>query len=117
MSPFEIRHTGSGKAVGDLRIGCGTQKAPVYIDCTVWGELAEDCSRIQEGETIAVIARLAQDTWEKDGQKRSKIKLVASSVVSESRFHHETREKMRGPSGPAPTSSKPVPPPTDDFPF
>lgn len=52
-----------------------------YFDITVWGKTAENLRPyFVKGQKIAVEGYLKQDRWEKDGQKFSKISVVANSV-------------------------------------
>jgi single-strand DNA-binding protein len=54
-----------------------------FFDVTVWGTLAETCSRhLYKGRLVAVSARLEPTAWEaKDGSKRRDLKIVASDVA------------------------------------
>jgi single-strand DNA-binding protein len=88
----ELRYTPQGTAVSDLRLAVTTirggkgqerKEETVFIDATVWGRQAENCSEyLSKGRPVLVEGRLAQDNWEdkETGQKRSKIKVIASSV-------------------------------------
>jgi single-strand DNA-binding protein len=53
-----------------------------FFDVTVWGELAETCSRhLYKGRLVAISARLQPTAWEaKDGSKRHGLELVANTV-------------------------------------
>src|SRR5271170_2070724 len=53
-----------------------------FFDVTVWGELAETCSRhLYKGRLVAISARLQPTMWEaKDGSKRRGLELVANTV-------------------------------------
>jgi len=52
-----------------------------YFDITIWGKTAENLKPyLVKGQKIAVDGYLKQDRWEKDGQKFSKIQIVANSV-------------------------------------
>lgn len=54
---------------------------PNWVDVTVFGNYAESMARILEkGMKVAVSGRLRQSTWEKDGQKRSKLEVIASNI-------------------------------------
>lgn len=53
-----------------------------YIDVDVWGAQAESCNRyLDKGSPVLVEGRLKLDTWEQDGQKRSKHSIVADRVT------------------------------------
>lgn len=52
-----------------------------FIDVVFWGRTAEVVNEfLVKGSPILVEGRLKQDTWEKDGQKRSKLKVVAEQM-------------------------------------
>lgn len=52
-----------------------------YFDVTIWGKTAENLrSYLQKGKQIAVDGYLKQDRWEKDGQKFSRVYVVANNV-------------------------------------
>ncbi|MFC1524800.1 single-stranded DNA-binding protein [Planctomycetota bacterium] len=54
----------------------------LFIEVTVWRKMAETCAEyLKKGRLVMVEGRLEMDTWEgKDGQKRSKIKVIAQNV-------------------------------------
>ena len=52
-----------------------------YFDITIWGKTAENLKPyLTKGKMIAVDGYLKQDRWEKDGQKMSKVYVVANNV-------------------------------------
>ena len=52
-----------------------------YFDVTIWGKTAENLKPyLLKGKQIAIDGYLKQDRWEKDGQKMSKINIVANNV-------------------------------------
>lgn len=52
-----------------------------YFDVTVWGKQAENIKPyLHKGKQIAVDGYLDQQRWEKDGQKYSKVVIIADSV-------------------------------------
>jgi single-strand DNA-binding protein len=49
---------------------------------TVWGGMGDWANRnLRKGSGVTIEGRLRYEAWEKDGQKRSKVKIVANSVV------------------------------------
>lgn len=86
----EKRVTPSGMAVVELRLAVnrryksntGEERDEVcYLDVTVWGRTGEACAEyLRKGSSVLVEGRLKMDQWEKDGQKRSKISVVAEVV-------------------------------------
>ena len=52
-----------------------------YFDVTIWGKTAENLKPyLTRGKQIVVDGYLKQDRWEKDGQKFSKVTVVATNV-------------------------------------
>ncbi len=52
-----------------------------YFNVTIWGKTAENLKPyLTKGKQICVEGHLKQDRWEKDGQKQSRISIVADSV-------------------------------------
>ncbi len=88
----ELRALPSGTSVCQLRIavndrikdrGTGEWKDyPNYFDVTVFGQQGESCAQyLSRGRQVAVDGRLRWRQWEtQDGQKRSKVEVVADSV-------------------------------------
>ena len=49
---------------------------PTYIDCEVWNNSATFAyENIKKGTPVHVVGKLETDEWEKDGQRRSKLKI------------------------------------------
>ena len=88
----EIRHTGGGTAVCDLRVAVnGRRKTqsgnwvnkPNYFDVTCFGARAENAVEyLAKGRPVAVEGRLNWSEWEaKDGSgKRHGVKIIANHV-------------------------------------
>jgi single-strand DNA-binding protein len=58
------------------------QEATDYIDCTAWGPLAERVSQyLTKGRRCLVQGRLQSRSWEQEGQKRSKVEVLANDVT------------------------------------
>ena len=52
-----------------------------FFDVTVWGKTAENIKPyLHKGKQIAIDGYLDQQRWEKDGQKFSKVVIIADSV-------------------------------------
>ena len=52
-----------------------------YFDITIWGKTAENLKPyLTKGKQIGVSGHLKQDRWEKDGQKHSRVSIVADVV-------------------------------------
>ncbi len=82
----ETRATPSGQSVTSFGLAVnrtwrgqdGSQQESVsYIDCVVWGKAGEIMAQyLQKGRPVLVSGRLEQRSWEKDGQKHSKIEVI-----------------------------------------
>ncbi|MBI4666819.1 MAG: single-stranded DNA-binding protein [Nitrospinae bacterium] len=87
----ELRYTPSGMAVAKFGLAVNDRfkqgeewKERVnFIDIVVWGKQGENCSEyLSKGRPVCVEGRLSYSTWEtEDGQKRSKLEVVAERVV------------------------------------
>ena len=125
----EIRYTQSGQAVADFGMAVSNRTKNQagewedgpgqFYDVSVWGttaeNFAESCPR---GTRVMVIGRLQFDTWEKDGEKRSKVKIVADHVGPELRWATAAVTKAAKGDG-AKSASRPKPAPIhdDEMPF
>ena len=87
----ELTFPGEGKALGQFRLAvnegyknkAGEKVEEVcFVDVTVWGKQAESCAEyIEKGRLVLVEGKLKLDQWtNKEGEKRSKLKVVASQV-------------------------------------
>ncbi len=86
----ELRYTPSGTAVCSFGLAINEkwqdhsgewQERVNFFDVECWKRLAENVSQyMSKGSPVLIDGRLKQDRWEKDGQKRSKVKIVAQFV-------------------------------------
>ena len=83
----ELRTTPSGASVSDLRIAInrpkrnGEDQGADYVDIVVWGATAENCAKyLAKGRPIAVSGRLRHTEWQTDGNRRSKLEVVAEQI-------------------------------------
>ena len=89
----ELRHTGGGTAVCELRVAVNSRRKdgqtgewvdkPNYFDVTVWGAQGENCANyLSKGRPVAVEGRLDWREWEakEGGGKRQAVSIVANSV-------------------------------------
>ncbi len=82
----ELRHTSGNNAVANLGLAVnrryttaeGEKREEVtFVDCEAWGKTAETLSKyLSKGRPVFIEGRLKLDTWEKEGQKFSKLKVV-----------------------------------------
>ena len=75
---------GFGVAVNDRRKNQQTgewEDYPNFIDCTMFGARAESLSRfLSKGTKVAIEGKLRWSQWEREGQKRSKIEVIADEL-------------------------------------
>jgi single-strand DNA-binding protein len=58
------------------------QEATDYVDCVAWGPLAERIAQYcQKGKQVLVNGRIQSRSWEQEGQKRSKVEVLANDVT------------------------------------
>jgi single-strand DNA-binding protein len=116
----ELRSTGSGTPVCDLRVAVNSRRKqgqewvdkPNYFDVTVWGAQGENCANyLSKGRPVAVEGRLDWREWEaKDGSKRQAVSIIASSVQ-----FLGSRDGSGGGNGNGFTPSSDVPADTSDY--
>lgn len=57
-------------------------EAPNYVDITMFGNYAEAMGRyLSKGCKVALSGELRWSSWERDGQRRSKLEVIASELV------------------------------------
>jgi single-strand DNA-binding protein len=88
----ELRNTPSGQSVCSFSLalnraykdqGSGEWKEVTdYIDVVAWGPLGERVAQyLSKGRRALVQGRLQSRSWEQEGQKRSKVEVLASDVT------------------------------------
>jgi single-strand DNA-binding protein len=87
----ELRSTPNGQAVCSFSLALNRsykgsdgnwQEVTDYVDCVAWGPLGERVSQyLTKGRPCLVNGRLQSRSWEQEGQKRSKIEVVANDVT------------------------------------
>jgi single-strand DNA-binding protein len=78
----ELKYSGQGMAVCKIGIAVNKNKdQPDYFDVTIFNKLAEICNQyLAKGKQIAVEGRLVQNRWEYEGQKRTKVEIIANNI-------------------------------------
>ncbi len=86
----ELRFTSGGSALTKFglavnrkyKAGDDWKEEVCFVDITVWGKQAENCAEyLSKGRPVFIEGRLQFSTWETDdGQKRSKLEVVANAV-------------------------------------
>jgi single-strand DNA-binding protein len=87
----ELRTTPTGQSVCSFSLAVNrswqgqdgqAQEAVDYFDVTAWGKLGELVNQyMAKGRKCLVQGRLSQRSWEQEGQKRSKVEVVANDVT------------------------------------
>ncbi len=87
---IELRYVGSGIAVTDVGLAVNDRRKnangewveeTTFVDITLWGRTAEVANQyLSKGTTTFIEGRLKLDTWEKDGQKHSKLRVVGERL-------------------------------------
>lgn len=130
---IELRYTPGGTAVTDIGMAVNDRRKnqagewvdeTTFVDVTLWGRTAEVASEyLSKGSPLLVEGRLKLDSWETDGQKRSKLRVVGERMQMLS-------GKTGGGGGSSPSRStassdaasnqredSPTGPPEDEIPF
>lgn len=85
----ELRYIPSGTAVSDIglavndRVKKGDQwiDETTFVDVTLWGRTAEIANEyLGKGSSVLIEGRLKLHTWEKDGQKHSKLRVTCDRM-------------------------------------
>ncbi len=107
----ELRYLTSGTALTTLGVAVNRRytrngeqvEDTSFFDVVCWRDLADNVSEsITKGDRVIVYGRLEQRTWEtQDGDKRSKIEIIADEVAPSLRWATARVEKIRrdGPGG------------------
>ncbi len=87
---IELRRTPGGTAVSDIGLAVNDRRKNAngewvdevtFVDITLWGRTAEVASEfLHKGSPIFVEGRLKLDSWEADGQKKYKLRVIAEKM-------------------------------------
>ena len=136
---IELKYLQSGMAVTEIGMAVNDRRKSqsgewieetTFVDVTLWGRTAEIASEyLGKGSPVFIEGRLKLDTWETDGQKRSKLRVVGERMQligsrgdrsggGGGRSESEYSERATANVGSAENSSGGGPePPQDDIPF
>lgn len=108
----EVRFTPNGTAVASFGIATnrkyGDKEETFFGEITAWGKLGETCGQyLEKGSRALIDGRLTTESWEKDGKKQSKTRIVAENV----RFMNNKPHQGQGAQEP------PHPTVDEDIPF
>ena len=85
----ELRYVAKRTAVSDVGLAVNDRvkrndewvEETAFVDVTLWGRTAEVANEfLAKGAPVLIEGRLKYETWEKDGQKRSKLKVVCDRM-------------------------------------
>lgn len=81
----ELRYTTSGKAVCEITVANNDKRDgkdnTLFLPVTFWEKRAEFVAEyFHKGDQIVIEGRLVQESYEKDGQKRTVIKAVGNQA-------------------------------------
>ena len=87
----ELRFTPSGQATANFGLAVNRrwqnrqtqewEEATSFFNVVCWREMAENASEsLQKGARVIVTGRLEQRSWEKEGEKRSVVEVVADEI-------------------------------------
>jgi single-strand DNA-binding protein len=132
----ELRHIPNGTAVTDIGLAVNDRRKSTtgewvdevtFVDITLWGRTAEIAAEyLTKGSPVLVEGRLKLDTWETEGQKRSKLKVIGEkmSMLGSGNRNEDGSYSRSAPASPRNTQpSSPaqdyydMPPENDDVPF
>lgn len=110
----ELRYTPGGAAVCNLTVAWNRKQKDgndevSFFDVTCWQSLAENVAgSVHKGDRVVVYGRLDQRSWEgKEGERRSKVEIVADEVAPSLRWATATVERNERDGGRQ--SAPPVP--------
>ena len=128
---IELRYTPNQTAVTDIGLAVNDRRKtpegdwvddPTFVDVTLWGRTAEIASQyLSKGSPVLIEGRLKYDTWETDGQKRSKLRVVGERMQmlggrsAAQQRSNDTTTQSYSQAGSVPDA--PAAPPDDEIPF
>lgn len=86
---IELKYTAGNTAVTEVGLAVNDRvkknnewvDETTFVDVTLWGRTAEVASEyLSKGSSVLIEGRLKLDTWEKDGQKRSKLHVIGERM-------------------------------------
>ena len=86
----ELRYISNGSAVTEIGLAINDRRKSssgewveetTFVDITLWGRTAEIAGEyVTKGAPLLIEGRLKLDTWEKDGKKNSKLRVVGDRM-------------------------------------
>ena len=106
----EIRYTREGQATTSLTVAVNRrwqnketkkwEESTSFLDVICWRDLAENVAlSLTKGSRVVVTGRLEQRSWETDdGERRSKLEIVANDIGASLRFATTEVHRVRRPA-------------------
>ena len=131
----ELKYLPSGTPVADIGLAVNDRRKnqagewvdePCFVDVTLWSRTAEVASEyLSKGSPVLIEGRLKFETWETDGQKRSKLKVIGERMQMLSGRgdrdrgapNHDESDYGQPATAGAPHSARSNGPPDEDIPF
>ena len=118
----EVRRTQSGLAILALGVAVNDRRKNSqtgewedyanFIDCKMFGTRAESVANyLHKGSKVGIDGKLRYSSWEKDGQKRSKVSIVGDDLD----FMSRRSDGDSGSSGSSAASSAPTTSSSNDY--
>ena len=87
----ELRQTQSGSSILSFGVAVNDRRKnpqadewedyPNFVDCTMFGPRAEKLAQyLTKGLKVAIEGKLRYSSWERDGQKRSKLEVIVDTL-------------------------------------
>ena len=134
----ELKYTQGGTAVTEVGLAVNDRRKnpsgewveeTTFVDVTLWARTAEVASEyLSKGSPILIEGRLRLDSWETDGQKRSKLRVTGERMQmrggrggggggGSSRGNSGSNQDQYSQPAPAAGSTGQSAPPDDEIPF
>lgn len=124
----EIRYTQSGKAIADLNLAINRRyktasgelkEDTCFVNIVAWERQAELAGEyLRKGSSVLVEGALRLDQWEANGEKRSRLRVVADRIQFLDRLKKSEMGDAPETSAPrepaAPAAEGDAPPPSDE---
>jgi len=103
----EMRYAASGCAVGSFTLAANHRyrdkagqwhEEPAFVPCVAFSRTAERLADQKKGARLLVIGRLRTEQWEKEGEKHSRLVLVADTAETIAPLAGRTEEDTGGDS-------------------
>jgi single-strand DNA-binding protein len=116
----EIRYSQAGKAVADLNLAINRRyktasgelkEDTCFVNIVAWDRQAEVAGEyLRKGSAILVEGSLRLDQWESNGEKRSRLRVVADRI----QFLDRAKKSDAGDAPESRSAREPTPPPPPD---